>query len=138
MQTYSLDLVGPIITITDDILTGPVQSDDFTVVINDALPDISSYMYGFSSDTTCDVSDTYPNVIMSGTGVTFNTEVNNGSYLCVTATDLAGNTTYSLASTNPLNIDITLPVVALTDPYNSFPVLATSTGGISQLTLVGT
>ena len=117
-QAYVLDTTAPVIMITENTVAGPVMSDDFTVNITDSYPDTSSYEYGFSSDATCDATDTYGNTIVSGTPVTFNTEANNGSYICVIATDLAGNTTYSPASANPLNIDITPPTFIITAPAN--------------------
>jgi len=68
--------------------------------------------YGFSADSICDGTDTYSSGFVAGSDFTINTETYNGNYICVIAQDLAGNTSYAVAS-NPLNIDATPPVITI-------------------------
>ena len=136
-QAYIIDNAGPVITIVDDVLVGPVQSDDFEVNVTDAYPATSTYMYGFSPDATCDATDTYSDPISVLTAITFNTEANNGSYLCVVASDLSGNTTYG-GSTNPLNIDVTDPTVDITSPAANDVVYIAAASTTADVLVSGT
>jgi len=105
-----VDSTAPIFTIHDDIDAGPTQSDTINISVNDLDLEINSLEYGFSSDSTCNASDTYWNTFSSWVDIEVNTENNNGSYLCFKASDSTWNITYQ-ALTGTLNIDITPPVI---------------------------
>ncbi len=107
-----------------------------------------SALYGFSTGASCAIPDVeYQYVFVPGSGMLFNTEDNNGEYLCFKIQDHVGNTVYA-ASVNPLNIDVsgpTVPVITNVDGdlFNPFytndantPILITSESG-STLTVSG-
>ncbi|PJB22868.1 hypothetical protein CO112_02080, partial [Candidatus Dojkabacteria bacterium CG_4_9_14_3_um_filter_150_Dojkabacteria_WS6_41_13] len=106
----TVDHILPSLSFIDNVVAGPVTSDTVELSTSDLNANPDSYEYGFSSDSTCNSSDTFGNAFTSGTPFTFNTEVHNGSYICAKAADLAGNTSY-LSSANPLNIDVTGPTL---------------------------
>lgn len=103
-----IDTISPEIVFNQWVDVGPVQSDTVNISVADLNRDITSYQYWFSSDTTCDASDVFESTFLDSWDISFNTEDNNGNYICVRATDLAGNTRYRI-SDFPLNIDITSP-----------------------------
>lgn len=103
-----VDTTAPTIIVNDDVLVWPVQTDTVNISVTDL--DLSTWTleYGFSSDTTCNGSDTFWNTFVSGGDIIFNDETHTWKYLCFMAADVTGNTTYQI-SANPLNIDITPP-----------------------------
>ncbi|MDQ7009127.1 MAG: cadherin domain-containing protein, partial [Candidatus Gracilibacteria bacterium] len=105
-----VDTIAPSIIFVDNVITGPVQSDTINITVSDINPDTASYEYGFSSDSTCDNTDTYGNTFTSGINFVINTETNNGKYICIKAEDAAGNISY-LVSSEKINIDITVPTI---------------------------
>jgi|GEM_PF-5823206 len=113
-QSYAIETVNPIITLVDSVEAGPVQSDAVTVTATDDSG-LSELEYKLITNATCNAVN-----YGGGAGTSFNsgdtiftenTEANNTNYVCVKATDNAGNTVY-LGSAEDLNIDITPP----TDP----------------------
>lgn len=106
----TVDTTLPIITFTDDVSATITNSDSINITITEDNLDVAEY--GFSTDNTCDTSDTYGNIVTSGTPFTIDSEGYNGQYICVFAEDMAGNRTY-WASADPLNIDIVAPVITL-------------------------
>lgn len=103
-----VDITLPNISFTDDVSASLVSSDDITITVSDSNEDTASYKYGFSSDSTCDATDTYGESFTSGTAFTISGSTNNGKYICAKAEDLAGNISYQV-SANPLFIDVTDP-----------------------------
>jgi hypothetical protein len=102
-----VDTTAPVITFSDDVNSTPNQSD--TVTIHVAEINQASDKYIFSSDNVCNNKNyTSATSFGSDTPMTFNTETNNGKYICTKVTDTAGNISYQ-ASANTLNIDITSP-----------------------------
>lgn len=89
--------------------------------------DVSTFEYGFSADASCDGSDTFGNSFSSGTNIIFNSEINNGNYICLRAGDLTGNVSYQI-STNPINIDITPPP----DPIFIADMTSSTDSGLSD------
>lgn len=106
--TFTIDRVVPDVTFNDDVEAGGVQSDTINVTVSDL--NLAAYEYGFSADAVCDGSDTYGNAFSSGVDFSINDESQNGNYICIRATDMAGNVSYSVSS-NPLNIDNTPPTI---------------------------
>lgn len=109
--TWVYDITPPNITVVDDISAERGETDTFSVNITDTY-NIAYVRFWFSDDTTCDIND-FSWIVASGTAAdqsnlwAFNTYTDgsdNGKYLCVEATDMAGNESY-LLSTEPLNID---------------------------------
>lgn len=104
-----IDTIFPEISFVDDVVAWPVQSDTINVDVSDDYLDEEAIDYWFSSDAICDGSDTFWNTLAWSTDIIFDTEDHNWSYVCIKATDYAGNITYQI-SEHPLNIDITAPV----------------------------
>lgn len=67
--TFSIDEEGPTYTINDGTAAGPVKNDTINVTLNDSNG-VSSATYGFSSDSTCNGSDTYETSFSSATNFT--------------------------------------------------------------------
>lgn len=111
---FTIDNTKPTFTINNGTDPGPVKTDTINVTVIDANP-ITASGYGFSADATCDASDTYGNSFTSGTN--FDIAGDHTDYLCVMATDQAGNTGYGLVG--QLNTDNTAPAfisINVTDP----------------------
>jgi len=103
---FTIDNIDPTFTVVSGTDTGPVQTDTINVTITETNTVVTSE-YGFSGDATCDASDTYGNTF--STGVNFNIAGDYTNYLCVMATDTAGNTGYDLVG--QLNTDNTKPTL---------------------------
>ena len=106
---FTVDTVAPTFTINEGTDVGPVKTDTINVSINES---ITTGQYGFSADNICDASDTYGTSFTSGTN--FTVAGDHTDYLCVKATDLAGNTGYERVG--QLNTDNTGPTASLTSP----------------------
>ncbi|MFA6383184.1 MAG: hypothetical protein WCX17_02055 [Parcubacteria group bacterium] len=107
-----IDTTAPVASFTDDINADPNQSDSVTINVTETNP--SDYKYVLSDDTNCSAKNyTSGTAFTSDTPFVFNTQANNGKYICAKAADLAGNTHY-LASANTFNIDITPPTGTMT------------------------
>ena len=125
----NIDITNPAISITDDVVAGPVTSD--TVAANITDTNITLREYALSADATCNVADFPGTTYTNSSTLTFNTQTNNGKWVCFKGADGAGNITYA-ASANPLNIDVTSPAISITDnvaagPVQSDTVIATVT-----------
>ncbi len=97
------DTTPPSMYFLDSINLWPVQSDTISVYRDDAV--IKKWMY--DDDWACSTfAGDYPNNYIWD--LTENTETNNGEYLCFYGEDSVWNKT-TLASANPINIDITPP-----------------------------
>ena len=109
---FTVDNTAPIFTVTDGTDAGPVQTDTINITTAETVPSdesgIASQEYGFSSDGVCDNS--YGNSFTSA--VDFTIAGDHTDYLCVKATDNAGNIGYELVG--QLNTDNTAPTVVLT------------------------
>ncbi len=103
-----VDTTAPGVVFTDDVDAGPTTSDDVTITVTET--NVDSAEYGFvASAAACVTGATFGNSFMSGVPITFNTEGNNGNFVCVKVVDKAGNETVSVSG-NDLNIDVTAPV----------------------------
>jgi len=100
------DTTPPSFTINNGPEASPVKEDTINITIND-VNEIAVSKYGFSSDDTCDSNDTYNNDFTSGTDFTIAGD--HTDYLCVMATDNAGNPGYQLVG--KLNTDNTAPTL---------------------------
>ncbi len=107
----TIDTTLPAISFTDDVGTTEVSSETIDVTVTDTnAPTPNQHEYGFSTDAICDGTDTYGNAFTSGTPFNITDNAQDGKYVCIKATDLAGNISY-LASSNPLNLDSTPPAI---------------------------
>lgn len=137
----TIDTTSPAITISNDTVAWPVQSD--TVVATLVETNANTFAYWYSADAVCNSWDTYPNAYVSWNSITENTETNNGKYICFKAVDLAWNISYAWV-TNPLNIDITQPTasIAYSDAdgivksWDSLTITATFNEALSDLPVV--
>jgi hypothetical protein len=106
-----------VISFTDPVVVGPVQSD-FVFVITSDDSGVASQGYILTTNTVCDgavYASGTETLFTSGTRIITQTdESNNGNYICARATDSAGNTTYT-RSIHPFNIDVTPPAVNFID-----------------------
>lgn len=126
-RDYVIENNLPIITFDDDVEAGPLQTDTVTVSVADASG-IASLGYVLSANPVCDAASYAAGTeILFGSGnqiLNQNDESENGNYLCIEATDNAGNTAYQ-SSANDFNIDVTPPAVVLTVPTSGAPVSGT-------------
>lgn len=126
-REYIIDDISPIISFDNNTEVGPVASD--TVIVNvSEINFMTLYDYGFSPDAVCDGSDIFTETFASRENLVFENEDNNGNYICIRATDTFGNTSY-LASTHPLNIDITPPMSPIVNQPTENPITGTGTAG---------
>lgn len=103
-------------TFTDDVVIWPVQSDIFQIDVT-AWTDITSAKWTYA-DAPCSSADYSTGTALTITGsgnadttFTVSDETHNGKYVCVEIVDNSATGTYQ--SANPLNIDVTIPVVSL-------------------------
>ena len=107
------DTVAPTFGVVNDTETGPVKTDTINITVTDTGTVASQY-YGFSSDATCNLSDTIATPFVSGGNFDIMGDYTN--YLCVKATDNAGNVNYE--TVGQLNTDNTIPVFSSILPAN--------------------
>jgi hypothetical protein len=110
LSAFEIDTTSPVILFVDDVSVMPSNSDMIEIHVLETSPNVSTYKYGFSSDAICDGGDMYTNSFVNNVPFGITNEVNNGKYICVTAEDLAGNTSYK-SSTNRLSIDSVAPII---------------------------
>ncbi|MDD3486967.1 MAG: chitobiase/beta-hexosaminidase C-terminal domain-containing protein [Candidatus Moranbacteria bacterium] len=115
---------APTFTVNEGTDTGPTQTDTINVTVTDASS-ITASEYGYSSDSTCNGSDTYGNSFTSATD--FAISGNHTEYLCVMATDEYSNTGYQLVG--QLNTDNTAPTLSFTDNVAAGPVASDTVTG---------
>ncbi|WP_412732027.1 beta strand repeat-containing protein [Minisyncoccus archaeiphilus] len=124
IATLSVDATGPTFTINEGTDAGPVKTDVINITVSDPNGvDASSVEYGFSANNVCDNTDTYGNAFTSGTN--FSISGNHTDYLCVTAADNGGNTSYQLVG--QLNTDNTAP----TTQDTAFATSTVKKGGVA-------
>ncbi|MFA6348358.1 MAG: dockerin type I domain-containing protein [Candidatus Paceibacterota bacterium] len=116
---FIIDADGPTYTIVEGVSTTPVKSDEIRINVSDVNGfDANSAKYGFSDDDSCNSSDTLETPFKIDTVFIIGPEgdgtQNNDKYLCVTATDNAGNTSYQLIG--KLNIDNISPTLSTISP----------------------
>jgi len=89
------DADGPTFTINDGTSASWAKSDTINITVADATG-VASRFYGFSTDSTCNSSDTINTAFTSGTNFTISG--NHNDYLCLKATDSSanGNVSYRL------------------------------------------
>jgi len=115
----TVDTTAPDISISDDIVEWPVQSDTLQIDASDANADTWTYQYAFiDSGATCGSGVSFTETFTSGSWIVFNDETHNGKYICAKAWDLAWNVSY-IKSANPLNIDITPPTIINSKIYSN-------------------
>ena|GEM_PF-4095289 len=103
-KAISIDTTSPTITVNEGTDTGPTNDDTINVTVADTNLNTSSLEYGYSSDGTCNTSDTYGNSFTNSAD--FHITTDHTDYLCVKGEDQATNVTYQLVG--QLNIsDIT-------------------------------
>lgn len=102
----NIDKKLPQFTEIDGTEQGPVSSDTINIEVIDESLDSSSLKYGFSLDNVCDSGDLYNEDFTNGEDFVIAGNENE-DYLCLIASDLAGNTNYNLVG--KLNIDGTSP-----------------------------
>jgi len=116
-MTLIYDTTAPSYTINDGNATGPTQSDIINVTVTDLSLNVSSVLYGFSADSTCDVTDTYSTSFTSD--VNFTIAGDNTTYLCLVASDNFSQTTYQLVGL--MNTDNTNPVITVIEGNDTGP-----------------
>ena len=127
-----IDRTAPVISFTDDVAAGPVQSETVAASSDGS----ETVVFAYSTDGSCDsTGETYT----LSTPLTITAETNNGSYVCARATDAAGNTTYA-KSTNDINVDATAPTFtpALATASNSGSTADTITNATTPTINTGT
>jgi len=114
---FTVDNTPPTFVINDGTATGPVKNDTIKVTVSDGTVgsgvNASTLEYGFSTNSTCDSNDTYG--IAFNSGQNFTIAGDHTDYLCVKATDNAGNVGYQ--QVGQLNTDNTAPQLDSTTPY---------------------
>ena len=100
----NIDITPPTLSFTNDVEAGPVQSDTITASWGDA----TVKKWDYNSNTICSTSSS-DYTKSDADSMNQNTQTNNGKYTCLYAEDAVGNKT-TLASANPINIDVTPPV----------------------------
>ena len=120
----NIDVLGPDFTMSeqDDVDPNPSQDDAVTVTVEDPNLDGATLKYVFASQTDNCSDLVYDSGIAysSGTAIHFTDGNNNGSYICFTAQDLAGNASF-LKSRYPLNVDVMDPQVSFADGVDVGP-----------------
>lgn len=108
--TYNItvDNHAPSISFTDDVAAGPVQSDSIAILAVDPNMDATSLKYAFTLEI-CDENTVFTESYTNSEAIAL-TEAANGYYVCVKASDMAGNTSY-LRSANPVNLDNEKPTI---------------------------
>jgi len=122
--TYVVDSTGPTLSFSENVLEGPVTSNDVTAGWGNST--VKAWDYNATNSCPAD-SGSYTKTDTDSMDQT--TEDNNTKYICLYGEDAVGNST-TLASAYPINIDITPPSsVAATLVANS----TTQTTATSQV-----
>ncbi len=111
-HTFVVDTLAPELSFADSAEIGPVMSDNIAINYGDSSVD----KYGFVASGT----DCIPSVDISGftdySSIFSVSDISqNGKYVCAYGADIAGNKS-AIASTNPLNIDVTAPTIIINNP----------------------
>lgn len=114
IQDLTVDAELPVMSFTNNIEVGAVQSETFELTVTDTNANTSSYQYAYVDTPVCDSSVSFSNSFVSGVPITideFNLgESQNGKYVCAKAEDIVNNTSY-LLSTETILVDYTSPVI---------------------------
>ncbi len=102
------DNTSPIFTVNDSTSATSVKTDTINITVTDSAAGVASRYYGYSTDNTCNASDTITTAFTSATN--FSITGNHSDYLCAKSTDNASNEAYQLVG--QLHTDNTLPVIA--------------------------
>ena len=136
-NAFNIDVTAPVITFSDDVVAGPVQSDTVAITTSDANADTNAYKYILADDNSCNNKDYgAATAFVSGEQISlspFNTIDYNGKFICAEATDKAGNTQHQ-ASANPINIDVVGPNIDVT--FNVDMVNAPKQSATATITVV--
>lgn len=122
----NVDATAPAITITNNVSAGPVLSETAAATITDT--NISLRQYSLSSDAVCNASDFPWTNYTSWSNITFNTEINNGKYVCFKWQDSAGNITYAV-SANDINVNLA-PVMSMVNDV-SWSIVSSDTVNVT-------
>ena len=101
-----VDNAGPSFSVVNGTSASPTKTDTINITVSDDSG-VASRFYGYSSDSTCNASDTISTSFTSGTN--FNITGNHSDYLCAKATDSVSNETYQLVG--QLHTDNTSPTI---------------------------
>jgi hypothetical protein len=107
VTTFTIDTTNPSLIINSGVDAGPTKNDTINITTSDAGSGVATQFHGFSSDSTCDISDTIDTAFASGSD--FIISDNHTDYLCSRAVDNAGNIGYTLVG--QLNVDNTVPAI---------------------------
>jgi len=113
------DTTPPGFTVNDGASGSYVQTDTINITVSDASGVVSQF-YGFSTDSTCNGSDTINTAFTSGTN--FNIAANHSDYLCVKATDNSSNSNVGYQLVGQLHTDNTAPSFTVNDGASSSSV----------------
>ncbi|MDO8529258.1 MAG: Ig-like domain-containing protein [bacterium] len=106
----NVDITGPTLSFSDNVAVGPVQSD----TIIPSWGDAALMKWKYNSNTTCSANaEDYDKT--NANSMDQSDQTNNTKYICMYAEDALGNKT-TLASANPINIDVTAPIITITNP----------------------
>lgn len=129
---YIIDTVSPSI-----LLSGIISQDAVTETIvsasadDDHKLDMTSFMYGFSADSSCTEDDLYDVAYQIGEDIVFDDATYNGQWLCFSVRDHVGNTTY-MGFEHPLRIDVQEPTISIVSPLSGAVITSTSTGVVFE------
>jgi hypothetical protein len=104
---FYVDTVNPSVSVNLSVDEGPVKKDTINLTGVDIGSGIVTRVYGFSSDSTCNASDTLATSFEDG--ASFDITGNHTDYLCAKVVDRAQNTAYQLIG--KLNVDNALPAI---------------------------
>jgi hypothetical protein len=102
------DIDPPAFTINDGTAVSVVKNDTINVTVTD-VTGVASRFYGFSADSTCNVSDTITTAFSSATNFTIAGD--HSDYLCLKATDSSSNSNTGYQLVGQLHVDNTPPIV---------------------------
>jgi hypothetical protein len=109
VDTCIIDTAAPTFQVNDGASATPVKSDTINIGVGDTGGSgLVSQFYGFSSDSTCNESDTIGTIFSSGVDFTI-TGNHTTDYLCVKATDNAANVAYQ--TVGALHVDNSAPTI---------------------------
>ena len=113
---FMIDIKSAIITITEDVEVAYVQSDDVVFTVDYTTSGAGDTGYVLTSGT-CDNTTTGFSAYTSDATLTFNSETDDGKYVCLRARDAKGDQeggkNYTYTVTGQLKIDRTNPIVTI-------------------------
>jgi hypothetical protein len=124
----TVDNTAPTFSFTDNVAVGPIKLD--TIAINFGDASVKKYGYVVAS-VDCKTSANTSGFSTYNGSFDVNNQSNNGKFICAYGEDAAGNKA-ALASSNALNIDVTLPTLHL--PANIATDATGSSGAVVNYT----